>query len=96
MHKKLYMHVPDKDITLSAAVLAPRFLLLCTCCRAHITALEQSVFWLDTLVAYVKQNSVSSWEQGASMAAEMASLLKEKLALTNRQMAMQQRLHAAA
>jgi hypothetical protein len=54
------------------------------------------VFWLDTLAAYVKQNSVAAWEQEASMAAEMASLLKEKLALMHRQMAMQQRKCAAA
>lgn len=66
------------------------------CCREYIAAVEQAVFWLDTLVGYVKQNSVAAWEQEAAMAAEMASLLKEKLALTQRQMAMQQRLRAAA
>ncbi|WIA28810.1 hypothetical protein OEZ86_011339 [Tetradesmus obliquus] len=64
--------------------------------REYIAAVEQAVFWLDTLVGYVKQNSVAAWEQEAAMAAEMASLLKEKLALTQRQMAMQQRLRAAA
>ncbi|KAF6260962.1 KIF-1 binding protein [Scenedesmus sp. NREL 46B-D3] len=63
---------------------------------AYIATLEQAVYWLDTLVAYVQHNSVTAWGQEASMAAEMAALLKEKLELTSRQLAMQQRLRAAA
>jgi hypothetical protein len=70
--------------------------VLILCCSAYIATLEQAVFWLDTLAAYVKENSVAAWEQEASMAAEMASLLKEKVALTARQQAMQQRQRAAA
>jgi hypothetical protein len=68
------------------------FVVLLSCCSAYIATLEQAVFWLNMLAAYVKDNSVTAWEQEASMAAEMAALLNEKLALTACNLAMQQQL----
>jgi hypothetical protein len=51
---------------------------------AGAASLSCAASLLDSLVAYVARNEVADWQQQAAMAAELAGLLREKAALSQR------------
>jgi hypothetical protein len=55
---------------------------------SSMATVEQAAGLLDGFVAYVRRNSVDAWREQADMAAELAGLLQEKVALMQQVAAM--------